>query len=198
VAVLEISQAIKGAEGLTHLRVGLLPCQLLAPGTEVCLFLFPHFQEPFCVMPRQFGHPHTRDNNPNFDGEIKRYQEWARFMKEPVESLRSRDADVRFVTTALLSSRYRSFIPDFHSRDRKTEPIDAVQSRLMLEVLAEADWEKAEARHKVPVAWLFQRLAPAAANNWGMEDDDRRFEPTARQWCKEHAATYRIRAFVQE
>src|SRR6266851_3787298 len=49
VAVLEITKAIKGADGLTHIRIALDMTQSLPLGKEACFFLNPHFDEPVCV-----------------------------------------------------------------------------------------------------------------------------------------------------
>ena len=200
VGMLEITQAIKGGEGLTHLRIGLLPCQRAALGKEACFFLFPHFEETFFITPRQFGEPLIKEGNRGFDAEIRRYQHWAELQKDPSAGLKSRDADERFVTAALLVSQYRNFVPGFHAENRKTDLIDAEQSRLIMLALAEADWDAIEKRHDLPIEWLFNRLDINAKDGWERRrfaHDENVLHAAMQQWLKDHVKTYRIAAFAQ-
>jgi hypothetical protein len=200
VGILEITQALKGADGLTHLRIGLLPCQLSAVGKEACFFLFPHFNETFFVMPRQFGEPLAKEGNRGFDAEMRRYQHWAELLKDPEASLKSKDADDRFVTAALLVSQYRNLVPGIHAKNRKAEPIDAEQSRLILLAIAEADWDEMEERHALPMEWLFNRLGVTTKDGWDgerFENDENKLHAAMKKWLVDHSRAFRITAFVQ-
>jgi hypothetical protein len=200
VGVLEITQALKGADGLTHLRIGLLPCQSGVVGKEACFFLFPHFQEAFFVMPRQFGEPLAKEGNQGFNAEMRLYQHWAELIKDPEASLKSRDADDRFVTAALLVSQYRNFVPGIHVKDRKAEPIDAEQSRLILRTFATADWDEMEERHALPMEWLFNRLGVTTKDGWDggkFDDDENELHAAMKKWLADHSRSFRIAAFVQ-
>jgi hypothetical protein len=200
VGVLEITQAIKGAGGLTHLRIGLLPCQRAIVGKVACFFLFPHFQEAFFLVPRQFGEPLVKENNPGFASEMRRYQRWAELLDDANAALKSKNADDRFVAAALLVSQYRSFIPGIHVKDRKTEPVDEKRSGLILRALAEADWDAMEERHGLPAEWLFDRLGITAKDGWDgsrFENDENKLQAAMKKWLAGHTETFRIAAFVQ-
>jgi hypothetical protein len=200
VGVLEITRSFKGADGLTHLRIGLLPCQLGAVGKEACFFLFPHAEETFFVVPRQFGEPLVKDANRGFDAEMRRYQRWAELLKDPEAGLNSKDADDRFVTAALLVSQYRNFVPGIHPKDRKAEPIDAELSRLILLAFAEADWDEMEERHALPMEWLFNRLGVTTKDGWDgerFEKDENELHAAMKKWLVDHSRAFRIAAFVQ-
>jgi hypothetical protein len=200
VGVLEITQAIKGAGGLTHLRIGLLPCQRAVVGKEACFFLFPHFEETFYVVPRQFGEPLVKESNPGFASETRRYQRWAELLEDASASLKSKNEDERFVTAALLVSQYRSFIPGIHSKERKTELVDAKLGQLILRALAEADWDAMEERHGLPAEWLFDRLGIAKKDGWErerFENDENKLQAAMKKWLADHAETFRVAAYTQ-
>jgi hypothetical protein len=200
VAVVEVTQALKGAEGLTSLRIGLEPCQKITVGQTACFFLFPHFEEAFWVMPHRFGAPVVREDIATFDHEVKHYQRWARLEQAPAAGLTSPDMDDRLLTAALLVSQARLYLPGIHARDRKTDPIDADLSRLVLQTLAEVNWNKLEALTDLSGTWFMNRLGPTVADGWNpgnLDDEDPKYQALARKWLIEHAATFRIRAFLR-
>jgi hypothetical protein len=200
VAVLEISKAIKGAEGMTHLRIAMPPYQLLPIGQEACYFLNPHFEEAFCVMPPRFGLPIVKAANAGFDAEIQQYERWGELLKDPIEGLKAKDADDRFLTAALLVTDYRTYRPGFHAKDRKTEPIDPALSKLILQALAEADWNKAMLDNTVTPQRLFAQLNPTVKDGWNPQNlasaKDR--ETATKKWLTDHAGSYRIAAYVRD
>ena len=197
-AELEVGTSIKGADGLTHIRIGLNLAQTLPVGKEACYFLNPHFEEAFCVMPGRFGVPILRENNPGFDKEVREFQRWGRLLKDPMTGLTSDDADERFLTAALLINQYRTFRPGFHAQSAKTEEIDAKQSKLILMALAEADWSKASFDNTVTAQGLFFQLGASEKDGWQphRDQDAKGFEIAAKNWLKEHAETFRVTTFV--
>jgi hypothetical protein len=198
-AVLEIGKAIKGAEGLTHIRIALDMTQNLPLGKEACFFLNPHFEEAFCVLPRRFGLPDYKENNPVFDKVVQQYELWGRLLKDPLEGLNSENADERFLTAALLVTQHRTFRPGFHAQNRKMEPIDATQSKLILLALANADWSKVILDNTVSAQSLFAQLAPGAQDGWNASvgHDPKSYEVAVKKWLKESADSFRIKTFIQ-
>jgi hypothetical protein len=199
VAVLEITNAIKGADGITHLRIGMPPSQLLPVGQEACYFLNPHFEEPFCVMPGRFGVPILKDGNAGFIKEIQQYELWGKLLKDPIEGLKSKDADERFLTAALLVTEFRTYRAGVHALSRKTEPVDAALSKLILQTLAEADWSKATFDNTVTAQRLFAQLNPSAKDGWNPQNlaSAKDVESTSKRWLTDNAGRFRVETFVR-
>jgi hypothetical protein len=199
VAEVEILQALKGAEGLTHLRIGFTPAENLHVGQVGCFFLNPHFAEPFYLMPRRLGLPTWRDNNPGFDAEVKQYELWGNLLRDPNMSLQSENREDRYLTAALLLAEYRTFQPGVHDKSRKMTPIDAEVSKRILLVLAEADWSKEGQSLPMMPAQLFAQLGVTAKEGWNAQvgHTGASYEAAAKKWLKDNAETYRIKAFVR-
>jgi hypothetical protein len=199
VAVLEITNAIKGADGMTHLRIGMPPGQLLPVGQEACYFLNPHFEEPFCVMPGRFGMPILKDGNAGFTKEIQQYERWGQLLKAPMDGLKSKDADERFLTAALLVTEFRTFRAGVHAPKLKTEPIDAALSKLILQTLAEADWSKATLDNTVTAQRLFAQLNLSAKDGWSPQGlaSAKDLEAASKKWLADNAGNFHIETFVR-
>jgi hypothetical protein len=199
VAVLEITKAIKGADGLTHIRIAVDMAQHLPLAKEACYFLNPHFEEPVCVMNWRFGAPDYKENNPGFDALVRQFERWGKLLKNPLDGLQAKDADERFLTAALLITEYRTFRPGFHKQDQSTEAIDAKQSKLIMQALADADWNKVILDNTVSVAMLFTQLSPTPNEGWVAKAgyNPQTYEIAVKNWLRDNAETYRIKAFVQ-
>jgi hypothetical protein len=120
-------------------------------------------------------------------------------LKNPLEGLQAKDAEERFLTAALLVTEHRTFRPGFHSQDQKTAAIVATQSKLILLALAETDWNRVILDNSVSVASLFGQLAPTPQEGWNASagHNAKSFEIAAKNWLRDNAGTYRIKAFVQ-
>jgi hypothetical protein len=199
VAVFEITKAIKGADGLTHIRIAVDMAQNLPLAKEACFFLNPHFEEPVCVMNWRFGAPEYLENNAGFDALVRQYERWGTLLKNPLDGLQSKDADERFLTAALLITEHRTFRAGFHRPDQRTEAIDATQSKLIMQALADVEWNKVILDNGVSVASLFGQLAPTVQEGWNasIKYDAKGYEIAVKNWLRDNAETYRIRTFVQ-
>jgi hypothetical protein len=155
----------------------------------------------------------------------------AKLMANPDESLKAKEADERFRTACLLIARYRNdrgqaFIAEIKANRRmpagvlnqlalesprvKTEPIEAAQSKLILEALAGADWTKPDRIIHVLPQMYFLRLDRTTAEGWTRDDlsgnlelllsgslrVDEKLARPAKEWCRNNASTYRIMRFV--
>ncbi|MFL5245703.1 MAG: hypothetical protein ACJ8FY_26710 [Gemmataceae bacterium] len=199
VAEVEIMQALKGAVGLTHLRIGFLPAENLQVGQVGCFFLNPHFAEPFYLMPRGFGLPTWRDNNPGFDAEVKQYECWGNLLRDPNTALQSENPEDRYLTAALLLAEYRTFQTGVHDKSRKMTPIDAELSKRILLALADADWTNAGQGMPVLPAQLFAQLGVTRKEGWNTPESHTgaNYEAAAKKWLKDNAETFRIKAYVR-
>jgi len=155
----------------------------------------------------------------------------AKLLADPDAGLKAKDADERFRTACLLIARYRNdrgqaFGAEVMANRRvlaglldqlpldsppvKTEPIDATQSKLILEALAGVDWTKRDSITHVSPPMYFLRLDRITANGWTLNElgsnrelllsgnllVDENFAAAAKKWCKNNADSYRIQRFV--
>jgi hypothetical protein len=199
VAVLRLSEVLRGIEDLTHLRVGLLQHQTLQLGQEACFFLTPHHRESFFQMTDRYDYPINRQGNPGFEAQMQQYRSWGRLLRDPVAGLQAKNPQDRFLTAALLVSQYRTRPATVPGKQPKAEPIDARESRLILEALAEADWAKAAPDFRVTPQRLFAQLGATPQDGWQPKPfkDMKEYETAVKTWLREHAGTFRIQALTQ-
>jgi hypothetical protein len=220
VAVVRIDDALVGAKDMKEIRVGFrlpppAPAPVPAPGggpvrigpirkwrepslvldQEAMLFLVKHPEADFYVMPAYFSVIDKK--GPNFANDLAEVRKAARMLADPKAGLESKNADERLLTAGLLISRYRT--PRVGGPP-KTEPIDAAQSKLILQTLADADWKAAPRpgiglNTMTPQA-LFFRLGLQPKDGWTQPKDFKELPAAAQKWLKDNADTYRIERFV--
>jgi len=199
VAVVKVEEMLKG-ERLTHVRIGLPHQQSLRPGYEACFFLTEHPQEPFYLQGvNLYDFPMYKQANASFAARLESFRRLSKLSRDPLASLQSASAEDRFLTAAMLISRWRTFRPTVHVAPAKTEPVDALTSRLVLAALAGADWNKRPLGFRTTPWQLFNELALTAKDGWNppplrtMQD----VEQACKGWLKGHADDFRISTFVQ-
>jgi hypothetical protein len=223
IAVVKVSDPILGAKGLTHVRVGFLPAPPVPPppagggpvirpgirryprvelkvGQEACFLLTPHFEAAFEVPPG-FADVIDKKGNPTFEKQVTLIKRCAKLLESPMVSLKSKNADDRFLTAAMLIGRYRSFF-NAGPTGPKQVPISAEESKLILQALVDADWSKNDPEMQLsPLRSFFQlgltekdgfKIPPPGPG--GVQD----IAGAAKTWLKNHTATYRIQRFVVE
>jgi hypothetical protein len=220
IAVVKVDDPILNAKGITEIRVGFIPPQPVQPGggvrpirpriqpatlsenEEVCLFLTKHFDADFYTMPT-INNAIKKANNDNFDKDVAEAKKCGKLLADSMTSLKSKQAEERFQTAAMLIERYRTQKPPFVNPP-KQEPIDAVESKLILEALRDADWTPPKPptgplpRVQQLTPWTtFLRLALTPDDNWTPPTDGKYLE-AAQAWLKDNAGTYRIKKFVAE
>lgn len=209
VAVVQIDEAVVGAKGLTEIRVGFLmpftkdpktrrpyPAQL-EKGDEVILFLYPHMDEPFHILAYYYDTVFKKDDPKAFEQVAAAVRPVGKLLKDPMPGLTSKDADERYRTAATLIAHYRAARSP---APRPTQvPVDAKESRLILEALAEADWLKRDRDPTVPspVAAFFM-LGLKAEDGWTQPQDNKKVVDAAKKWVRDNAATYRIKKQVYD
>jgi hypothetical protein len=214
VAVIEIKDAIQGAKGLTHVRVGYLPAPnapvggpvrvggprrqpaiQLTKGLEACFFLTPHFEESFHVIPNLT--PPIESKAENFKKDLTEAKRIAKLLENPKASLKSKNAADRELTAGLLLVRYRTPLQN----ETKQEPIDAEESKQILETLAGADFSEAVAPNGFTAQQAFFRLGLTDKDGWKppqFKNFQKEFPPVAKKWLKDNAEKYRIQRFVAD
>ncbi|MFT2520507.1 hypothetical protein ACMWQB_30310, partial [Escherichia coli] len=73
---------------------------------------------------------------PTFEKDLAAVQRCGKLLANPAEGLKAKEPTERLLTAFMLLARYRVFA----NPDAKTEPIDAAESKAILEVLASTDW----------------------------------------------------------
>jgi len=199
VAVIEVSEGLVGAKAKSKVRVGYIPPPPPNPGgpavvrkfrgyvptvgQEACFILTKHpvgdFYEP--------GLYNVIDKNAKEVDQVKRC---AKLLVDTDAGLKSEDATDRLLTVGLLLSRYRS--TKFGSGATKSEPIDAAQSKQILEALSKADWTQRE-----PLTYFYS-LGLTPQDGWTPPKDAKEQATAAQKWLKDNAAKYRIQKLVPE
>ncbi|HXD87454.1 MAG TPA: hypothetical protein VN641_13240 [Urbifossiella sp.] len=160
IAVVRIESALAGAANLTHIKVGFIPQPLAAPqpvqpggarpfiirrrpllpelkeGQQYVLFLTKHPDAGFYIMS-----PMSPPLDPKLDQtkkEVESIKKALTVVADPMKSLKAATASDRAFAATMLVLKYRT-----HPGGAiEQSPIAAEQSRLILQGLSEADWEK--------------------------------------------------------
>jgi hypothetical protein len=226
VAVVKIDKAFKGANGLTHVRVGFVPPTPVEPiqplpgqpvrpllprrpgafqptlekGQEVCLFLNRHHKEQFLVADNYYDVVDVK-KNPNFTkAELPLIEKTLKSLDNPIASLQSKDPEERYMTAAVLLTKYRNS-PRFTTKPQQ-EPIDARESKLILQALVDADWE---AKNRDPLMMMMNPMS--MFYRLGLTPKDGYTQPMgrvtakdiqdhAKKWLRANVDTYRIQKYV--
>jgi len=214
IATVKIETGLIGTGDMTSIRVGFVPpvdpirpgpgpirppIRRLPPiklevGQEACLFLTKHPDEPFYTIPAYYDIINKKDN-PNFDKEMESIKKGAKLLSDPKAGLDSKSADDRYLTAALLLTRYLAVRPS--PMPPKTEPIAAEESKKILQALADADWTKNE-----PMMWqmnpqaMFNRLQHKSG--WTQPQNVKEIPEAAKRWLRANAESYRIQRNVYD
>jgi hypothetical protein len=211
IAVVKIDEALVGAKGLTSVKVGFLVPKprrpgapissadlrgtpKLAVGQEALLFLYPHHDAGFHTVP---GFYEILDKKTKtFARDVEQARKAAKLLADPMPGLKSKDATERLETASMLIARYRvQRVPE-----AKSEPIDAEESRLILQALVDADWKKPVKFTEASPLMAFGMLNLQPADGWnpGEFRNPNDYPDAAQKWLKENAKTFRIQRFVNE
>ena len=219
IAVVKVDDPILNAKGVKEVRVGFIPPPApggpigIRPGIrpvtltedeEACLFLAKHHEADFYVMGNA-GDAVKKANNPNYEKEVEEAKKAAKLIADPMVSLKSKDAEERFLTAAMLIERYRTAKPSA-TQPPKQEPIDAAESKLILAALRDADWTPPKPQQgRVTVMTpmnSFYRLGLTKEDNWTPPRPQPNVPANpaeaAQAWLKENAGSYRIKKFVAD
>lgn len=156
-----------------------------------------HHKEEFYLSPNVQNFV-TRENNPNFETQLKTAKQLSKVMVDPVASLKSDDKQDRYTAAAVLINKYRT--PNNPTgQPMKLEPIDAAESKLVLQALAAGEWKQGVFNAAIPTPFeLFNQLGVTAKD--GYSPVNIRTQPelfTAMQkWLDENNGKYRIQKYV--
>jgi hypothetical protein len=172
----------------------------LSDGQECLLFLVKHPVGDFYIGQAYYD-VITKAGNTNFNKDLDEVKHCVKLLADPKANLESKNADDRFLTAAMLVARYRS--QRYFGKEVKQEPIDAAQSKAILQALADADWTAKPVVGGFPLTPqnTFSSLALQAKDGWTPPKDIRDakdFADAAKKWLKDNADKYRIQRFVNE
>lgn len=208
IAIVQVSDKILGVKDEKMIRVGFIPPVKPIPGKPISsgslrnnalkvgqegLFMMQkHPTEKFFLAP-QFGY-FTDATQKNFNDEVKSAKKAVAIMADPKAALQSKNAEDRLLAASLQVARYRSprVFPN------KQEPIDAEESKLLLETIVNSKWE--QIRFGQTNAYqLFLQLGITEKDGWTPPRNVKSIEEiqqAAQTWYREKGGTYRIQRFV--
>ena len=207
IAVVKINEGIKGAKaGQPTLRIGFVPIEKpnpmvirtgarpvqLEPGQEGLFVLKKHAREDFYTIGGVVGYFINSDKNKDFEKEVQAAKASAKVTENLTGSLKAKDAEERLSAAAVLIEKYRTFRPN-----AKLEPIDAEESKQILQALAGADWQTQVnfMSLRTNPTQLFQRLGVTAKDGF-VPPKGGNYQDAIRMWLVRNADTYRIQRFT--
>jgi hypothetical protein len=238
IAIVEVSEVIRGKNEMKKIRVGFMPnanpglggpgvkpggapqpnVRPLPPpppgpgggvfgppqlkvGNDGLFFLQKHATADFFVINNRFDFV-AREDKTNYETDVKDAKRAAKLLDNPMDGLKSKEANDRYFTAALMITMYRT--P--RSFPNKQEPISVEESKLILQALAENENWKQPVFKGGPRA--FDPMAPLQMFGMlGVTQQDGFMPPTkimspddypnaCRQFCQKNAGTYQIKRFV--
>jgi hypothetical protein len=210
IAVLQATEVVKGEAKDKKVRVGFLTGKLpsgvkpgslslkLAPGQDGLFFLKKHHQGDFYVLPmiNTFIPSKTKAAH---DRELGEARKTVKLLENPMLGLKSTDAIQRLEAISILIPVYCTAPL---GSDFKQQPLDAAESKLILKILLDADWNpekyKGDNFQQNP-AGLFKNLGLTAKD--GFHDPQKglfapEYAAAARAWLTKNWQTYPLQKVV--
>jgi hypothetical protein len=165
----------------------------LSKGQEACLFLTNHPTRKGVYYVASGRDLLGKEYSPDWKKMLPEIKKYAGLLATPMKALQSKDADERLLAAALLIERYKT-----PTDSRKTEPAPAREVKLLLNVLAEADWNRGYVRnYKMSPRGLFVTLGATAKDGWVAPKEYSEFVPAAKKWLKENAGKFKMTRYVR-
>ena len=123
-------------------------------------------------------------------GQLAEVKKYAKLLAAPMKGLKSKDADDRYATAAMLISRYSA-----NHGVAKTRPVPADESKLILTTLAECDWApKNPTLARMNPHAVFVSLGLTAKDGWTQPKEFDQVPAAAKKWLADNAAKFRLEA----
>jgi len=212
VATVKVEQELLGKPG-KEIKVAFFPPVAVRPGggirppirrfpsvqlvadQEALMLLTPHPTKKGVYMVGDYASVINKKDNPNFATELAEVKKATKILANPMAGLKSKDADERFLATALLITRYRT---PTGGEMPKTETVTAEESKLLLKNLADADWSPMGGRlgFQMSPQNMFFRLGLTEKDGWVIKPGTN-VQEAAKQWLKDNASKYRVVRYVR-
>jgi hypothetical protein len=200
IAVVTITEALVAPKGMKTIRLGFVPIPpnvAISPrpfqptvGQDGCFFLTKHGAADFAIAPSPLNF--IAKGNAGFDKDLALIKRCVKILADPNAALKGKGED-RFLAAAMLVARYRTR----GAAEAKTEAVDAEQSKLILQALADADWTPPADFTQLSPLMVLHRLPLTKADGWMPPPQDAKaYAAYAQQWLRDHAGSYRIQRFV--
>jgi hypothetical protein len=218
IAVVQVGDAVSGLKDAKEIKIGFLPANVPAPNPgpgpiriikrypqfnlvldqEACLFLVKHPTEDFYIGVNYYDVLDKKAGD--FDKSLDEVKRCVKLLADPITSLKGQNAADRLLTAAMLIVRCRTSRPG----KTKTEALDAEESKLILQTLADADWNSkpgpgpAFLGFQMTPQAVFFRLGLTPQDGWTQPKDAKEIPASAKQWLKDNAEKYRIQRFLED
>jgi hypothetical protein len=206
IAVIKVNKIINGLKDEKEVRVGFIPFvapkkPIIGPkrgspqlevGQEGLFMISKHHEGKFYNAPN-YGY-FVSAQQKDFDSEVKTAQKIVAVMGNTKKAMESKDADERLLAATIVVSKYRTQKPPFPNKE---EPIDAEESKLILNAIATAKWGQVKFGEPNPQMLFFQLgindkdgwMAPKGAVT------PEKMRDAVQAWIRDHS-DYRIKRFV--
>ena len=203
IAVVKVNQIVNGLKEEKTLRIAFLAdrpkirpgIQFIAKlevGQEGLFMLNKHHEGKFYQAP-MYGYFISAELK-TYEDDVKAAKLGATILSDPKTALQAKDADERFMAAAMQIGKYRK---QLGFANQKEMPIDAEESKLILNAIAGAKWTATTFRQPNPQQLFFQ-LGVGPADGWKtpMKANADEMREAIQDWIKANAGTYRIKKFV--
>jgi hypothetical protein len=179
-AVVKVDEALAGADGLTHVKVGFVSLPAppaggpgvrpilprrggveLKEGDQLVLFLNRHHEGNFYVMP--FASPPIDPKGEPGKAELAEVKKSLAVVADPQKALTAAKAEDRAYAASVLVAKYRS-PPE--GGESKEVPLPAEESRLILTGMAEGDWKQGNRFNATSPFTAFNQLQLGPQDGW--------------------------------
>lgn len=216
IAIVKVEDPILNKNGLTEVRVGVLPLPPAPPprqpglpqiggrrppgwgqfrpkqGEKFMLFLREHHSAPMYETRAYFDFVNLAKITPTIKKQIAEAKEFAKLMSRPMEGLQSKNADTRFKTAAMMLAHYRRY----PQGKRKEVAIEAKESELILKGLLDGNWDAPYRYGQLHPRAAFQMLGLQQKDGWKYPRQAKEFAPAAKKWIQANAKTFRIKKLM--
>jgi hypothetical protein len=202
IAVVDVGDALIAPKGTKTVKLGFVPPPpnvFISPppfqataGMEGAYFLSKHFDSDFYVASGQLDF--LEKSSPNYEKNVALIKRCVKLLEDPNASLKAKENEDRFLTAGMVLARYRTR----KSPKAEETQIDADESKLILQALADADWAPSADPMQLTPQMVLMRLPLTEKDGWTPPKDPKELPAYAQKWTKDHADTYRISKFVEK
>lgn len=219
IALIKIDEALVGAKGLTHIKVGFLPPPPPPPADpnvprlgrprmgfdlslkldqEGCFFLKKHPTGNFYTF--DYMSQPLNKSAENYKEELETTKRAIAVVANPMKSLKAEKAEDRYVAAAALLSKYRN--PPQGTPNPTQVDISAEETKLIFKALLEHDWSKFE--QNVPNPNMLISMSGVMGQNGfqpgrfsGKGDYNAFLKGEFQKWVAGPGAKYTIKKFAE-
>jgi hypothetical protein len=208
IAVVSVSQAVKGMKDEKMVRVGFVPPVPRKPGLPISsgslrntqlqigqegLFMINKHSDGKFYQAPQFGY-FVSAQDKSFTEEVNTAKKVVTVMANPLASLKSKDYEERLLAASIQISKHRTQKPPFRNQQ---EPIDAEESKLILDTLMANKWQPGRFGQTNGYQ-LFLQLGVGPQDGWKGPNQIKDIDEVRvafQGWLKDNP-NYRIKRFV--